>query len=78
MEYVEGSDLSVIMERQDPLPLTGKLDIIVDVLHALDYAHHRRVVHRDVKPGNIRVAVDGRAKLMDFGIARLEKSDLTK
>ena len=78
MEYVEGSDLSVIMDRQDPLPLTGKLDIMIDVLHALDYAHHRRVVHRDVKPGNIRVAVDGRAKLMDFGIARLEKSDLTK
>ena len=78
MEYVEGSDLSVMMERQDPLPLTAKIDIVVDVLHALDYAHHRGVVHRDVKPGNIRVAVDGRAKLMDFGIARLEKSDLTK
>jgi serine/threonine protein kinase len=78
MEYVEGSDLSEIMERHDPLPLTGKIDIIVDVLRALDYAHARRVVHRDVKPANIRVSVDGRAKLMDFGIARLEKSDLTK
>ena len=78
MEYVEGSDLSEIMERRDPLPLTGKLDIVVDALHALDYAHTRGVVHRDVKPANIRVSVDGRAKLMDFGIARLEKSDLTK
>ncbi len=78
MEYVEGSDLSQIIDRQDPLPLTGKIDIMVDVLHALDYAHHRGVVHRDVKPANIRVSVDGRAKLMDFGIARLEKSDLTK
>jgi serine/threonine-protein kinase len=78
MEYVEGSDLSEVMARKDPLPVAGKLDIIVDVLQALDYAHNRRVVHRDVKPGNIRVAVDGRAKLMDFGIARLEKSDLTK
>ena len=78
MEYVEGSDLSQIIDRRDPLPLTGKIDIMVDVLHALDYAHHRGVVHRDVKPANIRVSVDGRAKLMDFGIARLEKSDLTK
>ena len=78
MEYVEGSDLSEVMGRKDPLPLAGKLDIMVDVLQALDYAHNRRVVHRDVKPGNVRVAVDGRAKLMDFGIARLEKSDLTK
>jgi len=78
MEYVEGSDLSEIMERRDPLPLTGKIDIVVDALHALDYAHSRGVVHRDVKPANIRVSVDGRAKLMDFGIARLEKSDLTK
>ena len=45
MEYVEGSDLSEIMERRDPLPLTGKLDIVVDALHALDYAHTRGVVH---------------------------------
>jgi hypothetical protein len=78
MEYVEGADLSEIMERRDPLPITAKVDIIVDVLHALDYAHQRKVVHRDVKPANIRVSVDGRAKLMDFGIARLEKSDLTR
>ena len=78
MEYIEGSDLSQIMERQDPLPLTGKIDIIVDALHALDYAHSRGVVHRDVKPANIRVSTDGHAKLMDFGIARLEKSNLTK
>jgi hypothetical protein len=78
MEYVEGADLSEVMARHEPLPVPGKIDIMVDVLQALDYAHNRRVVHRDVKPGNIRVSVDGRAKLMDFGIARLEKSDLTK
>jgi len=78
MEYIEGSDLSEIMQRRDPLPLTGKLGIIVDALNALDYAHSRGVVHRDVKPANIRVSTDGHAKLMDFGIARLEKSNLTK
>ena len=78
MEYIEGSDLSEIMERQDPLTLPAKLDILIDVLHALAYAHQRKLVHRDIKPANIRVGVDGRAKLMDFGIARLEKSDLTR
>jgi predicted Ser/Thr protein kinase len=78
MEYIEGSDLSEIMSRHDPLPLPAKIGIVVDALHALDYAHGRGVVHRDVKPANIRVSVDGRAKLMDFGIARLEKSNLTR
>ena len=78
MEYIEGADLSEIMDRRDPLPLPGKLDIIIDVLHALDYAHTKRLIHRDIKPANIRVGMDGRAKLMDFGIARVEASDLTQ
>ncbi len=62
MEFIEGSDLSEIMERRDPLSLPAKLDIIIDVLHALEYAHQRKVVHRDIKPANIRVGTDGRAK----------------
>ena len=78
MEYIEGADLSELMERRDPLPLQGKLDIIIDVLNALAYAHSRGVIHRDIKPANIRVSTDGRAKLMDFGIARLDSSELTK
>jgi serine/threonine-protein kinase len=78
MEYIDGADLSEIMDRRDPLPLPGKLDIIIDVLHALDYAHTKRVIHRDIKPANIRVGMDGRAKLMDFGIARIDASDLTQ
>lgn len=79
MEYVEGADLSEIIERKDPLPLHAKLAIVIDILHALDYAHSRGVVHRDIKPANIRVSVDGRARLMDFGIARLQEgTHLTK
>ena len=78
MEYVEGSDLSQIIERGDQLPLPAKLDIIIDALNALNYAHSRHLVHRDIKPANIRVSVDGHGKLMDFGIARLERSDLTQ
>jgi serine/threonine-protein kinase len=78
MEYLEGADLSEVIERGDSLPLPAKLDIIIDALSALHYAHSRHVVHRDIKPANIRVSVDGHAKLMDFGIARLERSDLTK
>ncbi|MFI5279683.1 MAG: serine/threonine-protein kinase [Gemmatimonadales bacterium] len=78
MEYIDGADLSEIIERKDPLPVTAKLDIMIDVLHALNYAHTRKVVHRDIKPANIRVSTDGRAKLMDFGIARLEDSKLTQ
>src|SRR5579859_8170040 len=78
MEYIDGADLSEIIERRDVLPLSAKLDIAIDVLHALHYAHSRGVVHRDIKPANIRVSADGRAKLMDFGIARLESSTMTK
>jgi serine/threonine-protein kinase len=74
MEYIEGSDLAEIISRRDPLPLPAKLQIVIDMCNALAYAHGRGVVHRDVKPHNVRVSVDGRARLMDFGIARVEET----
>jgi predicted Ser/Thr protein kinase len=73
MEYVEGADLQDIITRRDPIPLHAKLAIMTDVLRALEYAHGKGIVHRDVKPANIRVSVDGRARLMDFGIARMQE-----
>lgn len=78
MEYVEGVDLAELIERRDPMPIVNKIDIIIDTLNGLGYAHSRGVVHRDIKPANIRVTTDGRAKLMDFGIARLQSSEMTR
>src|SRR5881296_3799120 len=77
MELVEGTDLSDLIAARDPLALERKLDIVIEVLQGLSYAHDRGVIHRDVKPSNVRVASDGSVKIMDFGIARLQSADVT-
>src|SRR5438128_2564496 len=77
MELIEGTDLSDLIAARDPLALERKLDIVIEVLQGLSYAHDRGVIHRDVKPSNVRVASDGRVKIMDFGIARLQSADAT-
>jgi serine/threonine protein kinase len=69
MEYVEGTTLHARLRhgRLDPGP---SIDIILQVLSALSYAHAQGVVHRDIKPANIMLTAAGIVKLMDFGIAR--------
>src|SRR5256714_216317 len=77
MEFVEGIDLEKLMDSGQPLSLQAKLDILIDVLTGLSFAHKRGIVHRDIKPANIRVTDDGRAKIMDFGVAHLASSSMT-
>jgi serine/threonine-protein kinase len=77
MEFVDGVDLEKLLELGQPLSLQAKLDIIIDVLTGLTFAHRRGIVHRDIKPANIRVTEDGRAKIMDFGVAHLASSSMT-
>ena len=78
MEYVRGTNLKLLLQGDQPLSLAVVLDVIAQVGDALDYAHSNRVVHRDVKPANILITTDNRVKITDFGIARLDSSNLTQ
>ena len=75
MEFVAGDALDHVIRATPPLPLAAKLRVIEQVCSALGYAHRNDVIHRDVKPGNVILQPDGVVKLLDFGIARQEKSD---
>ena len=75
MECVEGDPLDKLIRSGAPLSMADRLGILEEVCSALGYAHRNNVIHRDVKPANIFVQPDGTAKLLDFGIARLEKRD---
>lgn len=70
-ELLEGEDLSDALKRQPPLRLSSKVLLLVQIARGLAYAHAQGVLHRDVKPRNVRVLPGGTAKLMDFGFARL-------
>jgi eukaryotic-like serine/threonine-protein kinase len=78
MEFVEGQDVAELLAHQVPLTLANKLDIAIGVLQGLAFAHKRGIVHRDVKPANIRVDADGNARIMDFGVAHLASSEMTR
>lgn len=78
MEYVEGVDLEHLLRTNVPLSVEEKIDLIVGVLQGLAYAHKKGVIHRDIKPANVRVDSEGKARIMDFGIAHLASSNMTR
>ncbi len=73
MDYVEGEDLRQRMERMGTLPEREAILVGISICDALTYLHTRRapIVHRDIKPGNIKVTPDGQAVLVDFGLAKI-------
>jgi len=71
MEFIDGRDLEKIMDsRRGPLTVPEAVDMGMQILAGLGFAHASGIVHRDIKPSNVLVDVNGRAYLMDFGIAK--------
>lgn len=75
MEYIEGRELREMLADGKPLPVAQAVDFAAQVGEGLAYAHQHQVVHRDIKPANIMITPDGRAKIADFGIARMRSSE---
>jgi tRNA A-37 threonylcarbamoyl transferase component Bud32 len=78
MELVEGQTLAALIAERAPLPLDAALEIFEQIAAALDYAGGRGIIHRDIKPANILMTSDGRAKVADFGVARMALSSMTQ
>ncbi len=77
MEYIEGKNLKQLLGEKTKFPYDQVSEIVAEVAEALDYAHRKGIIHRDVKPANIIITTDGKVKITDFGIAKIASSNLT-
>ncbi|MFT5693446.1 MAG: serine/threonine protein kinase [Oceanicoccus sp.] len=77
MELVAGVELKSLLKNREPISTSKAMSITRQVLSALSHAHKQGVIHRDIKPANIILLADSSVKVSDFGVARLDTSDLT-
>ena len=75
MEYIEGITLKQYIEQNGSIPWKNAVGVVMQILRALQHAHDKGIIHRDVKPQNIILTKDGDIKVTDFGIARFARSD---
>ena len=77
MELVTGGSLADLLSKEERLPIARTIDIALELADALTRSHHLKIVHRDIKPGNVLLAEDGTPRLTDFGVARIGESTFT-
>ena len=75
MEYIDGITLKEYMENEKILSWKDAVHFVTQILRALQHAHERGIVHRDIKPQNIMMFTDGTIKVMDFGIAKFAREE---
>jgi serine/threonine-protein kinase len=78
MEHIGGESLADVIGRRDPMPVGRKLKLVEMLCAGLHHAHRAGIVHRDTKPANLMIDLDGTLKIVDFGIARLGDSSMTR
>ena len=74
MEFVDGTDLSTLVKLDGPLPLETALSCVLQAARGLEYAHSKGIIHRDIKPRNLLLDRQGKVKILDMGLARVETS----
>jgi eukaryotic-like serine/threonine-protein kinase len=78
MELLNGESLTSVLARPERLPLEQQVEVMARICEGLAFAHARGIVHRDVKPANLFLTTDGQIKVLDFGVARIASSKLTR
>ncbi len=76
MEYVDGQDVATVLEKNGTLSVSQAIDVILQTARGLAYAHSRRIIHRDIKPGNLLLDHQGNVKILDMGLARITSEKL--
>lgn len=76
LEFVDGTDLSSLVKKQGPLPVSQAVDCVTQAARGLQYAHEQGVIHRDIKPANLLLDKHGTVKILDLGLARIESGDV--
>ncbi|HUQ75212.1 MAG TPA: protein kinase, partial [Burkholderiales bacterium] len=77
MEFIKGKELKTFFDAAERFDLKEAVRIMAELCDALDFAHNAGIIHRDIKPANVMIDAQGRTKLTDFGVARVQDSDKT-